>query len=60
MAFSILRLIALAGKSDKVSLAVYEVGVLYRFLSRYVRQFLTRKIQDLGVKVVKSAVVSDA
>lgn len=52
--------IALAGKTKDVSLVVAEVGVLYRVLPRYLCEFLARKIEDLGVKVVSSAVVTDA
>lgn len=52
--------IALASVTRNVSLVVAEAGVLYRVLPRYLCEFLARKIDNLGVKVVRSAVVNGA
>lgn len=52
--------IALASTSDKISLVVAEAGVLYKVLPRYLVEFLARRLSDIGIKVVRSAVVTNA
>lgn len=52
--------VSLASRSNAVSLVIGEAGVLYRVLPRYLCEFISRKIGDLGVKVVRSAVVTGA
>lgn len=52
--------IVLAGVSKNVSFVVAEVGVLYRVLPRYLCEHLAKKIEDLGVRVICSAIVTDA
>lgn len=52
--------IALASTSDKISLVVAEAGVLYKVLPRYLCEFLARRLSDIGIKVVRSAVVTNA
>lgn len=52
--------IALASTTENVSLVIAEAGVLFRVLPRYLCEFLARKISELGVKVVCSAIVTDA
>lgn len=51
--------IALAGTTPNVSLVIAEAGVLYRVLPRYMCEFLARRISEIGVKVIRSAVVTD-
>lgn len=52
--------IALASVSEKVTLVFAEAGVLYRVLPRYLCQFLARQLEEIGVTVVRSAVVTNA
>lgn len=52
--------VSLASISNAVSLVIGEAGVLYRVLPRYLCEFISRKIESLGVKVVRSAVVTGA
>lgn len=50
--------IALASSSRKVSLVVAEAGVLYRVLPRYLCEYLAHRLSDIGVNVVRSAIVT--
>lgn len=52
--------IALASSSKKVSLVVAEAGVLYRVLPRYLCAYLARRLSNIGVNVLRSAVVTGA
>lgn len=52
--------VSLASRSNAISLVIGEAGVLFRVLPRYLCEFISRKIEDLGVKVVRSAVVTGA
>lgn len=52
--------VAMAFEGRKVSLLCAEPGVLYKVLPRYLSQFLSRQLGSIGVKVVESAVVTDA
>lgn len=52
--------IALSSVSDNVTLVMTEVGVLCRVLPRYLSEFLAKRIKNIGVKVIRSAIVTDA
>lgn len=52
--------LAMSEVAQNVSLVVAEAGVLYRVLPRYLCEFLARKIDEAGVKVMTSAVVTGA
>lgn len=43
-----------------VTLAIAEPGVLFRVLPRYLSEYLSRKLTQSGVKIIRSAVVSSA
>jgi NADPH-dependent 2,4-dienoyl-CoA reductase/sulfur reductase-like enzyme len=52
--------VAMASEGRRVTLLCAEPGVLYNVLPRYLSQFLSRRLASVGVKVVESAVVTDA
>ncbi|PXF44496.1 Apoptosis-inducing factor 1, mitochondrial [Gracilariopsis chorda] len=52
--------LALTAVSDNVTLVVSEAGVLFRVLPRYLCHFLAAKLENAGVRVLRSAFVSDA
>lgn len=52
--------ISLASTSQKVSLVVAEAGVLYKVLPRYVCEYLARRLSEIGVNVIRSAIVTGA
>lgn len=52
--------VAMACEGRRVSLLCAEPGVLYKVLPRYLSQFLSKRLEAVGVSVVESVVVTDA